>query len=363
MQLKNTTDIEDFAWGCAFFGTGGGGDPGEGRDLLLQVAKEGLKLGWVAGEGIPAEALTVCPFGMGTIAPLTDETAAAMKAHGLGRPTVEDTLAEAMNVLRRAVGVEPTIVVPLELGGWNTPAALAAAARTGTSVVDGDYAGRAVPEITQAGPALAGEPFWPASAVDNWGNASVIWTAVNNAMAERAGKMLSVASFGGVSMACFTMPYGRAEKMMVHGTLTRCLEVGRAIRAARIQADPVKAVAAAAGAKLIFRGAVVDKTWEDRDGYYWGRYRARSSEGRNEMTVWFKNESHVALLGDRPVVTSPDLIIAVSAAGIPLTNPGIEVGMDIAVLAMPADPLLRSPEGLEVLGPKHFGFDFEPVLV
>lgn len=76
--------------------------------------------------------------------------------------------------------------------------------------------------------------------------------------------------------------------------------------------------------------------------------------------VWFKNESHIAWLNGVPVVTSPDLIVALGADGYPVTNPEIQVGSDVAVLALPAAASLRSLQAAEVLGPRHFGFDFGP---
>ncbi|MGB9724691.1 MAG: hypothetical protein ACPL7G_12460 [Chloroflexia bacterium] len=85
-------------------------------------------------------------------------------------------------------------------------------------------------------------------------------------MLERIGKMLAVAAFGTCTIAATLLP-GR-EEIVVPGTLTRCLELGRAIRRAREAGeDPVRAAVQFTGGWLLFEGMVAGK---DRDGYMFG---------------------------------------------------------------------------------------------
>lgn len=63
---------------------------------------------------------------------------------------------------------------------------------------------------------------------------------------------------------------------------------------------------------------------------------------------------------DVPVVTSPDLIVLVETmSGEPIPNPLANVGQDVTVLALPAPPVFRCQKGIEILGPRYFGFDFD----
>ena len=44
LRLKTKQDIEDFLAGCAFYGTGGGGDVAIGRDSLNSCLDQGLDI-------------------------------------------------------------------------------------------------------------------------------------------------------------------------------------------------------------------------------------------------------------------------------------------------------------------------------
>lgn len=70
-------------------------------------------------------------------------------------------------------------------------------------VVDGDYTGRAIPEIQQTTPYIGGKILWPITNVDEWGNTAVIKKAVNYLMAERVGKLISAGAYGLTRMQAF----------------------------------------------------------------------------------------------------------------------------------------------------------------
>jgi hypothetical protein len=39
------------------------------------------------------------------------------------------------------------------------------------------------------------------------------------------------------------------------------------------------------------------------------------------------------------------------------------MGMEVVMVGIPNSPLWRTPKGIEVMGPRHFGFDFDYVPV
>jgi DUF917 family protein len=47
----------------------------------------------------------------------------------------------------------------------------------------------------------------------------------------------------------------------------------------------------------------------------------------------------------------------------PVTTEEIRYGFRVSVLAAPCDPRWRSPEGLALVGPRYFGYDFDYVPV
>jgi DUF917 family protein len=139
--------------------------------------------------------------------------------------------------------------------------------------------------------------------------------------------------------------------------------VGRAIREAlQRQADPVAAAAHALAGWVLFRGRVVKKDWESRDGYMFG---TTTVEGEGEdrghtLEIWFKNENHVTWRDGNDWVLSPDLIMVMDAdSGAPYTNTLLPEGARVGVVGARADARLRTGEALALLGPRHYGYDLE----
>jgi DUF917 family protein len=270
-RLETKQDCQDFVEGCLFMGTGGGGDAAWGLEVLYQALADGLRLEWVAVDDIADDLLTVTPFGMGSIAPLTTEVLTEIAAAGLVGEFAHTSMDEAVKELQEYLGRRIGCLVPVELGAGNTPGPLVAGARLGIPVVDGDYAGRAIPDEMQGTPFLNGKQSWPSSSVDKWGNVSIITRAVNPYMFERYGKMLSIAAYDGTSMAATPLPGVEMKEIVVRGTLSKCLALGRAMRLARERgADPVETAVTLTGGWRLFEGVVVEKAWEDRDGYMFG---------------------------------------------------------------------------------------------
>jgi len=362
-RIVNEQDARDFVRGCTFMGTGGGGDPEDGFKWLRSALDEDLVLTFTPHEKIDDEAWTVCPFLMGSIAPHTPETKQKMKELGLAEPTVQSVQAEAVRLLEEHARVEIKAIVPIELGGSNTPGALVAGAKLGITVVDGDYTGRAIPEIPQTTPYLNGLTLWPIASVDRYGNKALILESTGYAMAERIGKFIAAASFGLAGQAGFLFKGKEMKRVVIPGTLSRCLEIGRMIRAARESArDPVDKIVEALNGWLLFRGKVTGKDWEDREGYYWGTHTITGTGdfSGHEFKIWFKNENHISWFDDKPYVTSPDMLIVVDAeTGEPYSNAQIEVGHQVAVVGLRAVEQFRSQKGINILGPRHFGFDID----
>ena len=364
-SLKTIQDVEDFVRGATFLGTGGGGDPKKGLKFLTETLKEFGEIKWVDPTEISDDLWAVTPYYMGSIAPLTEETKQKMQKLGLAKKVIERVLPEAVKELEAYTGKKIGAVVPVELGGLNTPGPIDAALRLGIPVIDGDYAGRAIPEICQTTPPMFGMDVTPIASVDEWGNKAIIKSAVNANLAEMIGKLISIAGFGLVGQAAYLMTGKDMKRVIVAGTLTKSLELGRTIREAREKGkDPVKAATEYLDGRILFKGKVVKKEWWDAEGYMWG---ITHIEGIDEFKghkfkIWFKNENHVSWLDEEPYVTSPDIIEVVELkTAEPITNTDLNEGTTVAVIGAKCDEKLRTPEGLAVLGPKHFGFDIEYV--
>lgn len=361
--LTDLQDCHDFISGCLFMGTGGGGGVDWGMSMLESALTDGLTLEWTDLAEIPDDAMTCTAYGMGSIAPQGEETARAIEALGLLDRLGDRAMETAVRELGQYIGRPITVVVPAELGAGNTPAPLVTAMRLGAICVDGDYAGRAIPDEMQGMPYLAGKTSHPMASVDRWGDVVIVKEAANPFMFERVGKMLSVAAHGSCYQAATLLPASEMREIVIPGTLTRSLALGRAIREAReTGGDPIAAAIDATGGHFLFEGRVVAKDWEDRDGYMFGTTTIEG-DGRSAghtLKVWFKNENHVTWLNDIPWICSPDLVtIADRTTGEGITNTLLEAGADVAVVGIRGLEAFRSERGLGCAGPRYFGFDID----
>jgi DUF917 family protein len=363
-RLETWEDCEDFVRGCLFMATGGGGSPEWGLGMLKPALEEGLTVEWVDASDIPDDVWTVTPYGMGSIAPMSEEKKKEIERWGLKDKFGDASMAEAVKELGEYLGHPIGCFVAAELGAGNSAAPLVVGARMGIPVVDGDYAGRAVPDELQGTPYLYGKKSWPVASVDKWGNIVIVKETVSSFMFERIGKMLAVAAYGTTTMAGTPLPASEMKEILVHGTFTKCLAIGRAMRKARNKGrDQIDAALQVAGGWRLFEGVISGKEWEDRDGYMFGTSHVKGSGDYRGQTldVWFKNENHVSWLNGEPWVCSPDILTLVHKdSGDGVTNTALKEGDEVVAVGMKGLEAFRTEFGLnEAAGPGYFGFDIE----
>lgn len=364
-KLESKQDIEDFLAGCAFFGTGGGGDVKSGRDALDNCLKQGLPIVLADPAGIRDDDFYCCAFFMGSIAPKTPETLEEMERNGYGerRFSGEDMLIGAVRKLEGYLGKKAAGLLIAEPGGANAACPMAAAYKMGLPVLDGDLAGRAIPEMTQGLCAILGIDCLPAVYFDSWGNSSITTNSFGYTATERIGKFMSQASYGEMAEAAYPLTGAQVKQVLVPGTLSRALKVGRAINGVSAKGEESLAVVAdSAAGHLMGKGILHSVSTRDSGGYFWGTYHVKGDGAfaGNEYKIWFKNENHVLWVNGEPRVTSPDLISLVNyETRVPILNSHLQEGEPVGIIVSPSDDRYKMPEGIAVLGPRAFGFDFD----
>ena len=306
--LRTHEELVDFVQGCTLFGVGGGGNPAEGLKALEEQFEAGKELAWVDREDLPAGTYVACAFLMGSTAPLTEEKIAYMHELGLNEWTFPRNLPLTTAFLEEYTGKIISALVPLELGGGNTPVPVAAAASLGKLALNGDFAGRAVPEITQAVPVAKGVSFTPCTSIDKWGNKSIIVDTINMPMAERMGKLISDVSFGSTGLCGFLMRVEDLPGLYVPNTMEEAIAAGKTLRQAKASGKNVPdELCKYLGTYTLFSGRVIEKPWEDRDGYYWGTHvlQGEGDFAGHTAKVVFKNENQLFYFDDELVVSSP----------------------------------------------------------
>lgn len=371
-SIHSREDADALVLGLALMSTGGGGLPYRGRDYLYELLQKSYEITWVPVEELPPDALTCSVFGMGSVAPHPRMDPEEMRRFGVAGEVVSRPGVRALQELGAFLGREVQAVVPVELGGFNTVIAIDTATRLGLPVVDGDYVGRALPEMSQALPASLGLSPWPLVICDHWGTALFMKDCPSAEVAERVGKMVSTVTklpdmLATCAHAAYPMPVERARPAVVSGSLSRALSVGRAVLEARTTSDdPIRASLDPLEGFLLFRGEVREMDWADRNGYMIGFNHLEGKKAflGHEGKVWFQNENHVFWNDGKVRAMSPDLIAVVADPdGEPKTNTELQVGDSVAVLGFRCSDKYRSGPALAATQPRHYGIelDYAPI--
>ena len=373
--ISNLDEVEDFCWGLTFFGTGGGGRIEAGRDMLAPAVASGHALALVSPHELADDAVICWAIIVGGKDPDEPPPADELKQHGLVReefPTIVPRLAAAVRELATYTGAGIDALVSLELSSAATAATMMTAMELGIPTLDGDFVGRAIPEIALTKLELLGRRPTPVVMLDRWGNRTIIKEAVGAAMIDRLGRMISRAAYGrGIATVGNLMRLGEARAAFVAGSLRKALDVGAALRlgaAARASSSRLALLIAVTDGKVLARGEVVAVDWRDTQPYTFReltyRIQGTGDWAGQRIEIWVKNEHHVVWRNGTVIATSPDIVALLDpASNRPLTTLGdVRTGQPVVVFAMTAlDPAWHTPQGHALLGPRHFGFDFDPV--
>lgn len=278
---------------------------------------------------------------------------------------VPNTAARAVEALSRQLGRKIDAVIRFEPAG-QTLNTLLAAAELGIPVVDACLAGRAVPELSMQTSFASGLNTGPGSVVTRWGDVTHLKHVVDDYRIEDLARALAVASGGSASMAYNPLTGRQLKKVVIAGDVSRSILYGRTLREARVRnADPVAALLKVSGGFKLFQGVVTKADMKGDGGFTWWdvELRGNGPYAGHEYKVFVKNENLMAWLDGKPDAMAPDLICNLDPnTGDTIVGPslgGYNVDQEVTLIAIPADSLWRTARGLDLLGPRHFGFDFD----
>lgn len=337
-------DLPFLARGCAVLGGGGGGDPLLGEVLARQALSDHGPVLVVDLDDLPADGL-VMPCGL------------------IGAPTVVleklhsgDEGARLAREVETLCGRPVAAILPFEIGGANGLIPLAWAARLGLPFVDADGMGRAFPLMTQMTMNLAGVSADPCVVSDERSNTLVIKADLVG-WVERLVRSAADA-FGGAGVAAlYLMSVEQARSATVRRSVSRALRLGRMIAQDRA---PLQAVMAELGAIELCRGKVVDVDRSTTDGFVRGSAVVQRVAGHGGLLrLEIQNEYLVAIEDGEIRASVPDVITVLDTNDLGVvTTERLRYGQHVTVIAFPCDAVWRTPLGLEIAGPRAFGYDF-----
>jgi DUF917 family protein len=343
-------DIDALARGCAVLGTGGGGEVTTPSLVARQSIAEHGGVRLVSLQELPEDGILM-PVGMIGAPSVSAEKIGSGEEVEVLRETVEGILGKPVAALMAS-----------EIGGGNGLYPLAAAARLGLPLIDGDAIGRAFPEVHMVSMNVAGLHPDLIVVADERRNV-VVLRPIDGLWAERLARSVTEVFGGSAAMADYAMPVSLARGAIIEGTVSLALRIGRAVISAD---DPVASLIESVDADKIIEGKVVDVERHTAGGFVRGSVvvEGYGPDAGRLVRVEIQNENLVALEDGVVLASVPDLITLVdSQTADAVATEVVRYGQRVAIIAFPCAPIWRTPKGIEIAGPRAFGYavDYVPV--
>jgi len=327
-------DLTDLVEGAAIFSSGGGGDPQVGLSIVERLLETRCPVQFIDPKEVPDNEIVINFACVGATSNVAYHSDAAVKT---------------MKTLEAFVGKKAFAVIPVELGGFNTLAAVDVAARLGIPVVDADGAGRAVPEVHLKVYTLDNIPLAPMAVADlDAENIVLIKQTRDLREAERITRVLA-AEWNQMAYTARRILTGKQVKTSpVQNTLSMSIRIGMLLRKA---VDPLKAALKETKGFSLFEGVVTSAERETKGGFTWTTLKldgANESKG-SSFTLKAKNEFLVAHRDGKLAALAPDIITAVKSETCNgVTAEKIKKDDRLIVIGIPTPAKWRSREGLEL---------------
>jgi len=334
--LKTLTyqDLTDLVEGAAIFSAGGGGDPLVGLSIIERLIEKRCPVRLVDPSEVPDNEVVINFACVGATANVAYHSDAALKT---------------LETLEEFLGKNAYAIIPVELGGFNTLAAVDVAARRGIPVVDADGAGRAVPEVHLKVYTLDNIPLAPMAVADlDARNIVLVKQTRDYKSAERIARILA-AEWSQMAYTARRVLTGRQVKTSpVLKTLSASIRIGMLLRKA---VDPLKAVLNETRGFRLFEGVVDTVERETKEGFTWttGKVKGTQDSEGSELELKAKNEFLIAYKNGKAAAIAPDIITAVDPASYKCVSAEkITEGHKLIVLGLPAPAKWKSPKGLDL---------------
>ncbi|NYI93031.1 hypothetical protein HNR02_006406 [Amycolatopsis endophytica] len=340
--------IDDVMRGAVHFGSGGGGDPYLGRQLLTAAVRRHGPVPLARPDELAPDTLVLPVVSGGTPHALLE------KAHDAAEA---ETLLAAVEA---RAGRKCGAVLPVQLGSINVALPLVVAAELGLPCLDADLMRRTLPSIDLTLPRLAGHPVPPITVVGGAGVVAEFSSGAGTVLGELVRAVMP--ALGLVALiSAYRLTAGDCTRLGVAGSVSECGRIGSALADVRpARPDGHEPYLRACGGRLACTGTVAEVVQHSADGWPRGVVSVQTPGGL--VRIDFQNENLVLSQEGTVLTTVPDLIgVADAETGDLVQTVDLAVGQDVHVITSPVDDRWHTPEGLAMVGPHAFGYAVDPV--
>lgn len=350
MKTIGAFELEHLATGATLLGAGGGGDPYIGWLMASAAVERYGPIRLVGQDELPDEGMVVPSAMMGA------PTVMVEKIPNGGE------MRRALGLLERVFGHKTVAIMAAEAGGINSMIPLALAAEMGLPVLDADGMGRAFPELQMTSFHVHGYSATPMVLVDDKGNSMTLET-IDNPWTERLARTATVQMGGSSIISLYPLTTQQARTGAIGGTISLAIALGRLLRdGGEDVGTRLGRLLEMTGGQRIFEGKIQDVMRRSTDGFARGTATlgGLGRDAESVMRLEFQNENLLAQRDGVPVAMVPDLISVLDQETLkPITTEGLTYGQRCLVVAMPCDEIWRTEKGIQTVGPRYFGYDFD----
>ena len=340
-------------------------DPDPSISLIKEAIKSGKKFKMISVDDFPDDGIVVAVQGIGGGGPW-EYVIERTNSQGL------DVLSESkrnnlvVDLLSEFLGKEVTAIIRSEAAEATATALLVAAERN-IPILDAGITGRAVPEVQQSIPWISGIASIPTAIVTPWGDEIIIKHAIDEYRVEDISRAIAVASAGDAVITMTPMNGKQIKYAALKNNLSDAIKFGRVTReAVETNSDPIDALLNASSGYKLFQGLVTKSDEKGDRGFNWIDVEISGTGDFSGKTykVFVKNENIIGWLDGEIDAMSPDYIYNLdpTTGRSIMSNAGIgsyPIGQEVVLIGLPSADQWRSDMGIELMGPKHFGFDFD----
>ena len=344
-------------------------DPDPSISLIKEAIKSGKKFKMISVDDFPDDGIVVAVQGIGGGGPWeyvierTDSQGLDVLSESKRNNLVVDLLSEFL-------GKEVTAIIRSEAAEATATALLVSAERN-IPILDAGITGRAVPEVQQSIPWISGIASIPTAIVTPWGDEIIIKHAIDEYRVEDISRAIAVASGGDAVITMTPMNGKQIKYAALKNNLSDAIKFGRVTReAVETNSDPIDSLLNASSGYKLFQGLVTKSDEKGDRGFNWIDVEISGTDDFSGKTykVFVKNENIIGWLEDEIDAMSPDYIYNLdpNTGGSILSNAGIgsyPIGKEVVLIGLPSANQWRSDMGIELMGPRHFGFDFDFIAI
>ncbi len=341
----NTENLYTISIGAAMLGTGGGGDPKIGYLMAKQAIEDNGNVKLVRLDEVEDESTVAALSMMGAPSVVLEKIPNGREFMQLF-DKIEEDFATKIDYL-----------YPVEAGGINSMIPIIGAAQKGVPLIDADTMGRAFPELQMVTLAIFDINAFPIILGSNNGNLELVDANSYHEIEQKARKW--TVENGGQAAVGDGVLKGKEFKMAaIKDIVSLSYHLGDIILNQEKPLEKLQEV----GVKTLFKAKIIDVERKTEGGFNRGIVKLIGIEEDidNKYELHLQNENLAVFKEEELLCSVPDLIMVLDIQTLmPITTDSYKFGQRVVVTGLRSDPKWKLERGLELVGPRAFGYDFD----